>query len=70
MKKTGLIGDQEVERERHWLSKTEIWGFGDVGIVAGDLEHQYDVIAYTDGSKSNLGVGFGAVLYLPGGATD
>lgn len=67
MKRAGVYGGQEIERERHWLSKTEIWNFEDVVIVEGDLEHQYDVIDYTDGSKSEMGVGFGAVLYLPNG---
>ena len=67
VKQTGAFGDQGVEREKHWLSKTPIWEFKPVNQIEEQGDTEFQCIAYTDGSKSDLGTGYGGVVYTTDG---
>ena len=60
-----MFGGEEVETEQHWLSKTPVWEFRGVDLAGERRDTSFDFVAYTDGSKSDLGVGYGAVIYTP-----
>lgn len=63
VKASGSLEGSPIEREQHWLSKITLWNWRAIKLAAPDETAVHDYRIFTDGSKTELGVGLGVAIY-------